>query len=560
MARKKTIEISWVRYWILVAILLSLVGSLVWRAIHLQLNESSFLKNQGDVRHIREIEMPAYRGMIVDREGEPLAVSTPVGSVWMDPAEIKTPSELQDWREKLPSLAVLLEKSPNWLNAKLQRYSEYRFVYLKRHLAPALIKKIKKLKFPGIHVQREYHRFYPSSEVTAHVLGFTDIDDNGLEGLELRYDEWLQGTAGRVRVIKDLKGNVIEHLDTLLKPRPGQKLQVSIDQRLQFLAYKALKKAVRKHQASSGTLVILQASSGEILALVNQPDFNPNNSSERQSLRYRNRAATDIFEPGSTIKPFTMAIALENQIVTENTVIDTSPGYLQIQDYTVRDFKNYGSIDMGTIIRKSSNVGVCKIALKMPAEMFSASLSASGFGMTTESTLPGESGGKLSDFQRWQKVDRCTHAYGYGLSVTALQLAKAYTVFANQGRLMPLSILPRQKNPTGQVVFQPKVANSVLRMMEQVVSKAGSGKRATVPGYRVAGKTGTVHKIGKTGYVDKYLSLFAGIVPVSDPQLIMVVIVDNPSTGGYYGGVVAAPVFADVMTDALRLLNIPPDR
>ncbi len=528
-------------------------GLLVWQSVERQVFETAFLQEQGERRYLRVMQVDASRGMITDRNGEPLAISTPVKSVTANP------HQLQGDSQTIGALATTLDLDPDRLRRQLS--SDRGFVYLKRRINPDLAEQVQKLDLEGIDLQPEYRRFYPSGEVTAHMVGFTDIDDQGQEGLELLYNDWLSGTPGSKRVIKDGKGHIVEQVENILSPSPGKDLVTSIDRRLQFLAYRELKAAVNKHHARSGSAVILDARTGEILAMVNSPAYNPNSQKSSRQGSLRNRAVTDVYEAGSTIKPFTVAAALETGRIKPDTPIDVNPGQMKVGRYMVRDNRNYGMIDVTTVLRKSSNVGASKIALSMEPETLWKVYSKLGFGEPTGCQFPGESSGRLPYFADWSPFEQATLSFGYGLSVTPLQLARAYAVFANDGIRMPVSLLKLDQVPQGERVMRQSTAHAVLKMLETVVSNEGTAPLAAIPGYRVAGKTGTAKKSVAGGYSeDKYLSLFVGIAPVSDPRLVMAVFIDEPKGDEYYGGLVAAPVFSKVMNGALRLMNIPPDK
>ncbi len=529
---------------------------LVARGVDLQVLNKEFLQEEGTARYLREISIAAHRGSILDRHGQPLAVSTPVDSVWVEPRQFLTA------RSRWPELAGVLRIPEQRLQEALQGREKREFVYIVRRIAPALAARVMALQIPGVSLQREYRRYYPAGEVTGHLLGFTNVDDVGLEGLELAYDNWLRGTPGSKRVIKDRLGHVVEDVERIEQPRPGRDLQLTIDRRLQYLAYRELLAAVKRHRAKGGSLVLLDARSAEVLAMVNQPAFNPNNRERLRGERYRNRAITDMFEPGSTMKPFTIATALQSGRYRPGTLIDTAPGYYRVGGHTVRDSRNYGRIDLSTIIQKSSNVGASKIALTLAPERIWQTFHRVGFGELAGEGFPGESSGVFSDYHTWSELERATLAFGYGVAVTPLQLARAYTVLAGDGRLRTVSVVKGQGEQldAGPRVFSGRVLRQVRSMMERVVSGEGTGARAAVPGYHVAGKTGTVRKPVAGGYSeDRYVALFAGMAPASDPRLVMVVVVDEPSGEEFYGGDVAAPVFARVMAGALRLLAIPPD-
>jgi cell division protein FtsI (penicillin-binding protein 3) len=527
---------------------------LLWRAVDLQLLNNDFLRNHGDARALRVVKIPAHRGVITDRNGEPLAMSTPVHSIWA------TPRKALEYPEQLQSLAELLGINNDDLLQMLRDRIGRDFVYLKRHIDPDLADQINDLNLPGVYLQREYRRYYPAGEVTAHLIGFTNVDDNGQEGLELAYDAWLRGTPGSKRVLKDRLGRVVENIESITASKPGKILNLSIDRRVQYLAYRELKATVMNHQARGGSLVMLDVRTGEVMAMVGQPSYNPNNRSGLKSEYYRNRAVTDILEPGSTIKPFTISAALESGQYLSSTTIDTHPGYFKVGDHTIRDIRNYGVIDVATVIKKSSNVGASKIALSLEPKTLWEMFSRLGFGQLTGSAFPGETTGNLSSYHNWSDVELATIAFGYGLSVTALQLAQAYAVLAAEGVMTPISFIKVSDPVAGQRVMSVSVARQVRKMLESVVQEQGTGKRAAVRGYRIAGKTGTVHKATQGGYSeDRYLSLFAGMAPASHPRFAMVVVLDEPGGNEYYGGQVAAPVFSKVMAGSLRLLNITPD-
>ena len=537
------------------------VFMLVWRAIDLHVVSKQFLQNQGDARYLREVSVPADRGMIMDRHGEPLAISTPVDSVWANPKELI--KARADWIR----LSIELNIDINELQQQLADHSDKEFVYLKRHVIPAVAQRVKNLNIPGVFLTREHRRYYPAGEVTAHVLGFTNIDDAGQEGVELAMDEWLRGTPGSKRVIKDRLGQEVEQVEQVQLPQRGNDVVLTIDRRIQYLAYRELKLAVQKHSAESGSAVILDARNGEILAMVNQPAYNPNNRDGLQIDHLRNRAITDVFEPGSTVKPFTVAAALESGKYQPKTVIDTTPGMYRVGRKVIRDFKNYGAIDVSTVIQKSSNVGASKLALSIEPRILWNVFAGAGFGETTGVSYPGESTGLLSDHYSWRQIERATLSFGYGLSVTTLQLARAYTLFANDGALKSVSLVRRAEyTPDHSLYYQTDSVLSqatikqVRSMMNSVVEDGGTGMNARVPGYKIAGKTGTVKKSAAGGYLeDSYISVFAGMAPATNPRLIMVVMVNEPRGEEYYGGAVAAPVFSKVMSGALRLMDIPPD-
>ena len=542
------------RRWFLLSLYTVCMAGLLFRAIDLQVLNKEFLQDHGDARALRVVKIPAHRGMITDRNGESLAISTPVNSIWAVPRKVMAADA------KLDQLAKYLHMDEKELSSLLKDRIGRQFVYLKRHVAPALAEQVMLLDIPGISLQREYRRYYPAAEVTSHVIGFTNIDDSGQEGIELAYDNWLKGSPGSKRVLKDRLGRIIENIESITTPDPGNKLVLSIDRRVQYLAYRELKSAVNHHKARAGTLVMLDVKTGEIIAMVGQPSYNPNNRTGLKSGHYRNRALTDVFEPGSTIKPFTIATALESGLYDLNSTIDTRPGFFKVGDHTIRDHRDYGVIDLATVIKKSSNIGASKIALSLEPLDFWSILTNVGFGQATGSGFPGEASGFLNPYNNWSEVEQANMSFGYGVSTTALQLAQAYMPFATDGLMLPVSFLKITEPVTASRVFSADVARQVRTMLETVVQKGGTGSRAFVEGYRVAGKTGAVHKTVVGGYSeDRYLSLFAGMAPASNPRLIAVVIIDEPKGDQYYGGVVAAPVFANVMAGALRLLDVPPD-
>jgi len=533
-------------------VLVSLV--LVWRAVDLHVFRKDFLQNQGDARYLRIVPISAHRGMITDRHGEPLAISTPVDSVWVQPADFSEAH--QAW----PKLARLLQLDLAQLQRKVLARKDREFVYLKRHISPQLAEKVMALGIPGVNLQREYQRYYPAGEVMAHVVGFTDVDDQGQEGLELAYNDWLQGVAGSQRVLKDRLGRVVRYVEQIARPEPGKDLVLSLDQRLQYLAYRELKRAVQQHKARSGSVVVLDVQTGEVLAMVNQPAYNPNNRGQFKGGQTRNRAVTDVFEPGSTVKPFTVTAALESGKFRPTSMIDTAPGRFNIGKAVVRDARNYGRISVATVIKKSSNVGASKIALALPDAALWNVFTRVGFGLTTGSGFPGEAGGLLSHARHWRDIEKATLAFGYGLSVTPLQLTRAYSGLAADGIMRPVSFLRVDEPVQGKRVMPARIARLIRPMLEAVIHDGGTGTRARVTGYSVSGKTGTVKKATAGGYSDdRYIAVFAGFAPASRPRLAMVVTINEPRGKEYYGGQVAAPVFARIMAGALRALNIPPD-
>ena len=538
----------------LVACLVLFMLTLIGRAVSLQVLDKDFLQGQGQARHMRVVDLPAHRGMIRDRDGEPLAVSTPVESVWVNP------QELVGVQEGISGLAQLLSLDRDFVQQRVSRNPGREFVYLSRHISPTLAAQVKQLALPGVYLQKEYKRFYPGGEVTAHVVGFTNIDDIGQEGLELSYDEWLRGEPGAKRVIKDGQRHTVEDVESIRRSRPGKDLVLSIDRRIQYLAYRELKAAVQEHKAKSASAVVLDVKTGEVLAMVNQPSYNPNNRNRLRRQHMRNRAVTDVFEPGSTMKPFIVAAALEGGRYRPDTQVNTEPGWFRVGRNTVRDVHNYGLLDVTGVIRKSSNVGITKIALSLPGKDIWSLLSGLGFGVPTDSGFPGESAGLLVGYRNWNEIETATLAFGYGISATPLQLAQSYAVLASGGIRRPVSFLRQDAAPAGERILPEGVAQQVNSMLEKVTGPQGTALTARVSGYRVGGKTGTVRKSIAGGYADdKYLAVFAGMAPVSDPRLVMVVMVNEPDNGKYYGGQVAGPVFSRVMSGALRLMAVPPD-
>jgi len=534
--------------------LLSVVFALSWRAVELHVIDGEFYRSEGDARQIRALTMPSHRGVISDRNGEPLAISTPVKSVWINP-QVSGMDPVG-----LDQVAQLLDLRLEPLRSMLQKRAQKSFVYLKRQVSPELAEQVAQIGVTGLGLSREYRRFYPSGEVSAHLIGFTDIDHRGQEGLERAYDHQLRGEDGSARVVRDGARRVIAHMGHDRAPRDGGNLTLSIDRRLQYLAYRELKSAVIEHQARSGSAVLMDAHTGEVLAMVNQPAYNPNSRKNLKGNRYRNRAVTDVFEPGSTVKPFVIASGLESGQYYPHSKIDTTPGQWQVGGGTIRDHRDYGVMDLGLILSKSSNIGAAKIASSMAPETLWAAFAGLGFGVPTNSGYPGESAGVLPDFSNWQPLDHATLGFGYGLSTTALQLAQAYSVLAADGYRHLPSVVRVDQPVEGQQVFSAATVLEVTTMLEGVVSEEGTGRLAQIPGYRVAGKTGTVRKAELGGYSDdRYVALFAGYAPASAPRLVLVVVVDEPSADVYYGGQVAAPVFARIMGGALRLLDISPD-
>lgn len=628
-------KLKWRRRFVILGLAAACV-SLSVRAVQLQVVHKDFYVKQGDSRQQRTVEIPTHRGMILDRNGEPLAMSTPVDSIWVNPRNtliqqrrfahlahelnedagalqqrlsraeegdkltlirgvskdrakelrdikvaggmsvqdaeqgvdvlLRRPKKLfevlKQEQEGFVELAAVVGMSQQQLRDKLAAANAdgLQFAYLKRHLPPQEAARIKPFKLAGVNLQREYRRYYPMGEVVSHVVGFTNIDDKGQVGLELAFEDYLKGEPGKKRVMRNLLGDAIGDLELTSPAKPGQDLTLSIDRRIQYLAYRALKSAIQNRHAKSGSVVVLDANSGEVLAMVNQPSFNPNNGSEKQGKRYRNRAITDVFEPGSTMKPITVAAALESGKYEPQTKINTGAGKMKLGENLVKDVRPYGVLDVAGVIKKSSNVGVSKIALSLEPEYHWGMLNQFGFGQSTGSGFPHETNGFLHNHYSWSEFGQATIAFGYGLSVSALQLAQAYSVLANDGELKPVSFQKGGIDVPAHSVVSAKTAQQVRQMMRAVVSDEGTAPAARVAGYTVAGKTGTVHKNSKRGgYEEKsYVSLFAGMVPASNPRLVAVVMVNEPQ-GDYFGGKVAAPVFSQVMGGALRLMNVMPD-
>lgn len=563
---------------------------LVGRAIYLQVFNKQFLQHEGEIRYVDEVVVSAYRGMIKDRNGEPLAISSPVQSVWINPLQLKgitkeeqaaaekalakeqhkslTEEQKAAVRQRLQQEKVLkvaqmetiLGLEAGKVSDLLKDDTHRQFAYIVRRISPQIAEQVKGLKLIGVGFDREFKRYYPAGEISAHLVGFTNGDDVGQEGLEAGYEKLLKGIPGSKRVIRDGQRQIIEDVENIKEPVPGKNLELSIDQRIQYLAYRELQLAVDANKAKSGTLVVLDAKNGEVLAAVSQPSFNPNTRKNIKESLYRNRAMTDVFEPGSTVKPFVVLAALDGGYVRPNEIFDTH-GFLQVGRHVVKDVHNYGAMDLTHVLKKSSNVAVSQMALRMPAEHFWGVYHQLGFGVAAGAGFPGEASGSLLGYQRWDDFTKATLSFGYSLNASALQLARAYTVLADDGVLHSVSLLKRDEDPDAKRVFSAKNAKKVRAMMETVIMKDGTAYEARVDGYRVAGKTGTVKKAGAGGYVENsYFSVFAGLAPASDPRVIIVVMIDEPSAGQYYGGLVSAPVFSKVMTGALRVLEVAPDQ
>ncbi|OGS91490.1 MAG: cell division protein [Gallionellales bacterium GWA2_60_18] len=537
---------------VLFVLLLAGLAGLLGRGVYLQGINNDFLQEKGSQRYSRVIEMSAHRGMISDRNGEALAVSTPVESVWASPADVEADNR------QLMQLAHLLGMGTAELKGRLSDDTRD-FVYLKRQLPPNHAQQVMALNLPGVSLQREYRRYYPLGEEAAQMLGFTGQDDNGQEGLELALQERLAGKAGSQRVIKDRRGRIVEDAGSLLAPKPGSDIVLSLDSKVQHLAYRELEDAVRLHHAKAGAVVVLDAKSGEVLALANYPAYNPNNRNRINPKAMRNRAIADLFEPGSTMKPFTVATALEHGKVRPDTLINTEKGKFKVGNRTIHDSHPDESLTVAQVIQKSSNVGAAKMALSLEPQTLWQSLSDSGFGAQSGSGFPGEASGKLRDPKSWRPIEQATISYGHGMSVNLLQLARAYTVFANDGELKPVSLLKLDAPQIGRKVFSGRTARSLRDMMELVVQPGGTAPLAQVAGYRVAGKTGTAHKLENGRYVNRYVSSFVGLAPASNPRLVVAVMIDEPDNGKYYGGLVAAPVFSKVTGAALQALDVPHD-
>lgn len=548
---------SSIRYYTTVAVIMLLGLAVASRLVYLQIIQKDFLQNEGDKRVVRTETIPAYRGIIQDRHGDPLAVSTPVTSLWGEP------QKLLESRDKWRLLSKKLNVSEERLSGRILRNQNQKFIYLKRHMAPHKAADILAMNLKGVHGLTEYHRYFPAGEIAAHIVGFTNIDDQGQEGMELSYDDHLKGYPGKKRVIKDLYGRVVKDIGLIANAQPGNDLQLSIDLRAQYFAYKELLTAVKEYRATSGTVVALDINTGEVLAMASQPSYNPNRLNRNDVPNFRNRAVTDVFEPGSTVKPFAVAAALESDRWYPDSIVDTSPGFLAIGKKKIRDSGNYGRIDIRKIISKSSNVGVSKLALSLQENAISDMYRRVGLGAATGIGFPGESAGILPLKDHWRPIEVATLSYGYGLSVTALQLAQAYSVIGSGGLKRPVSLLKLNNDTQAppERVMDQDIAQQLLTMMEAVTEKGGTAPKARVPGYRVVGKTGTVHKSKSGTYEDHhYQALFAGVAPVDNPQIALVVVIDDPKGDYYYGGDVAAPVFSRVMSGLLRLRNVPPDR
>lgn len=551
---------QWRLHLVLFAMFLCVIA-IGWKVSALHIVERDFLQSQGDARTIRTVPLVANRGVITDRNGEPLAVSSPVKSIWVNPQEIGNQAE------QIERLAAELQLDADSMSAAIQRNSSREFLYVKRRLAPAEAERILALNIDGVYGQQEYQRFYPQGEVAAHLVGFSNVDDIGQEGLELTYDDWLKGVPGRKQVIKDRRGHIIEELNTIQTAQPGKNLELSIDFRLQNLAYRELKEEFVARRAKSASIVVLDVDTGEVLAMANQPSYNPHNRGNLTDFSVlRNRAITDVFEPGSPVKAFTAAAALESGQYSPNTVIETGPGWMMVNGKEVQDILNYGTLDLTGVITKSSNIGATKIVFDIGPDPIRNVLERVGIGQVSGTGFPGEQSGVLPNHRRWSRIEQATFSFGYGLSTTALGLAQAYSVLADDGIRKPVSLLKLDEASLASLpreqVIDKTISNQVLAMLETVVdpAKGGSAREARVPFYNVAGKTGTVHVVGEYGYEENvHNSLFVGLAPASDPKLVIVVIVYEPKGDEHYGGQVAAPVFSRVASGAMRILNIAPD-
>jgi cell division protein FtsI (penicillin-binding protein 3) len=546
------------RFALVLALLGLMLAAICWRIVDLHVIDREFLQGQGDARSMRHIPIPAHRGLITDRNGEPLAVSTPVTTLWANPKELLTATER--WAE----LATAMNLAPNDVATRIRQNERKEFMYLARGLTPEQGQQVLDLRVPGVYAIEEFRRFYPAGEVAAHVVGFTDVDDHGREGVELAYEEWLAGVPGKRQVLKDRRGRLIKDVQVVSNAKPGKTLALSIDLRLQYLAHRELRNALQEFGAKAGSMVMLDVKTGEVLAMVNHPTYNPNNRRSLQPAAMRNRAMIDVFEPGSTVKPFTVAMGLNSGKYRPETIINTGPGHYQVGRKTVRDIHNYGALDVTGVIKKSSNIGVVKIALDVGGDQLYSILQQVGLGQDTGLGFPGERVGHLPNFRVWKPIETAVMSYGYGLSVTAVQLAHAYSVLGNSGASVPLSMTRIDRMPESVQVLDAGVSEQVLQMLRSVVDEdGGTGSRARIPGYQVGGKTGTAHKnMAGGGYEEKrYRSVFAGLAPISNPRIAAVVVIDEPKPvfGQYYGGVVAAPTFGKVVASAMRLLNVPPD-
>ncbi len=554
MRKNKLKEFNGRRYLLQFAVV-AVFSLLLARALQLQLLHAEFYEEEGSNIHVRTVEIPANRGVIKDRFGEALAISTPVYSIWAHP------TTALDHPQAIKDTADVLGINKEKLIKKLRDRTNKQFVYIKRHVFPDIAEKLKQKNTTGISLKREFRRYYPAGEMSSHIVGLTNIDDQGLEGIELAFDDWLHGVPGKKRILKDGKGTVVADIELIREPRKGKDLDLSIDKRIQYLTYRELKRTIDLHNAKAGSVVVLSVESGEVLAMANLPSFNPNDRRNTKVSSIRNRAITDVFEPGSTVKPFLIAAAIENGAYKTSSRINTSPGFFNVGGLRVSDIKNYGTINMQTILAKSSNVGAVRVALKMTPEDVWNQYQSVGFGQLTGSGFPGERAGKLASYTNWNTTQRATIAYGYGMSTTALQLARAYSAIANDGVLLPMSFVVNDQAVSGYRVMSGRTAKSVREMLQKAVSAQGTGNRASMQGYTAAGKTGTSRKSQNGSYSqDNYIALFAGMAPANKPKIVVVALIDQPvKEEGYYGGEVAAPLFARVAEGSLRLMNVPPN-
>jgi cell division protein FtsI (penicillin-binding protein 3) len=544
------------RAYLLVGLLVCCAIALVYRAVNLTLVDHGFLAKEGDARFSRVVQIAAHRGTITDRYGEPLAISTPVDSIWVNPKELALAPE------QIPQLATALKLDRQELARRITSNLDREFLYLARGREPAEAQRVKALGIPGVYLSREYRRYYPSGEVTGHILGFTNVDDAGQEGLELAFDHWLAGENGAKRVIQDRYGRIVQNVESIRPARPGRDLVLSIDLRIQYLAYRELKAAIRDQRASAGSAVVLDITTGEVLAMVNQPAFNPNDREHMTASMYRNRAVTDMFEPGSSIKPFFVAAGITAGKYDERSIVDTSPGFIKVGAKTFEDEHDLGAVNIATILAKSSNVGMAHIALSLAPEHIWSTLTRLGFGQVTTSGFPGESAGLLPQYSQWRPIGIATMSHGYGLSVTPLQLAHAYATIGARGVARPISFVRVDSPATEQRAIDEHSCLELTNMLESVVVAEGAtGRRAAIPGYRVAGKTGTAQEAVAGGYsTDRYFAVFGGVAPATNPRLAALVVMDDPSAGQHRGGEVSAPVFSAIVGGALRLLAVAPDK
>ncbi|MFZ1447231.1 MAG: penicillin-binding protein 2 [Candidatus Dechloromonas phosphoritropha] len=534
-------------------LLMGAFAALVGRSFYLQVINNDFLQEKGESRYRRDIEVSALRGKIVDRNGDMLAVSTPMKSIWAIPGDARTMSA-----EQKRQLAALLDMSVRDLDGKIA--PEKTFVFIKRQVPPETADRITALKLPGVHQEKEYRRYYPTGDMTAHIVGFTGVDDRGLEGVELAYQPSLIGRHGSRTVIRDRRGNIVEDIGALKPPQDGRDVRLALDSKIQYLAYSQLKAAVEKHNAKAGGAIVLDTRNGEILALVNLPSYNPNNREHLSGAQLRNRAITDTFEPGSVMKPFTAALALERGKVRPDTVINCAPGRLTIGSATISDAHPHGALTVAQVVQKSSNVGTVKIALGFPPKEMWEMFDSVGFGQAPNLGFPGEVHGRLRPWKNWRPIEQATMSYGHGISVSLIQLARAYAIFARDGETVPVTLIRNDEPPAhGTRVFSQQTAREIRTMLEMAVQPEGTAPKARVPGYRVGGKTGTAYKIEGGVYVRKYVASFVGLAPISDPRLVVAVMIDEPTGGAHYGGDVAGPVFSQIMGGSLRTLGIPPD-